>query len=98
VSILGYQGGKSVTTLKLTRAAESVPDEFASLHSRFMSLLSRLQVVVSVLDNGDVPNELAPAAYVLTDTARDAEQLWEDAESSELRDIEHGRNSKEVQA
>jgi hypothetical protein len=85
-----------VTTLKLTRTDESVPDEFAALHNRFMSLLSRLQVVCEVLGNCEtVPNELAPAAYVLNDTTRDAEQLWEDAESWYMR---HEHTPKEVQS
>ena len=39
------------------------------------------KVVSEALDCDKVPNELAPAAYVLGETAKDAEQLWDDAES-----------------
>jgi hypothetical protein len=42
-----------------------------------------------------LPNELAPAAYVLNDTTRDAEQLWDDAESWYMR---HEHTPKEVQS
>jgi hypothetical protein len=72
-----------VTTKNQTaiRAAESESDDFAALHSRFMSLLSRLQVVCEVVGNCEnVPNGLASAGYVLNETTRDAERLWDDAE------------------
>jgi hypothetical protein len=83
-------------TLKLTRTDESVPDEFAALHNRFMSLLSRLQVVREVLVGNceTLPNEIAPAIYVLNDTTRDAEQLWDDAERWYMR---HEHIPKEAQ-
>jgi hypothetical protein len=81
-----------------TPVAESVRDSFDALQKRFMSLLSRLQVVCEVLGNCDnVPNELAPAAYVLNDTTRDAEQLWEGAECWYMHH-EHTPNTKEVQS
>jgi hypothetical protein len=85
-----------MATSKTFRAAES--ESFDALHNRFMSLLSRLQVVCEVLDNCEnVPNELAPAAYVLNDTTRDAEQLWGDAEGWYM-DHEHTPKAKEVRS
>ena len=78
-------------------ANESVREGFDALHARFMSLLSRLQVLSEVLDCDKVPNELAAAAYVLNDTAKDAEQLWGDAEGWYMAH-EHTPKAKEVQS
>ena len=79
---------------KTIPAAETVIEGF---DARFMSLLSRLQVLSEVLGCDKVPNELAPAAYVLRDTAKDAEQLWDDAESWYM-DYDHTPKAKEVQS
>ena len=82
---------------KTIHAKERVLEGFDELHVRFMSLLSRLQVLSEVLDCDKVPNELAPAAYVLNDTAKDAEQLWDDAEGWYMAH-EHTPKAKEVQS
>jgi hypothetical protein len=71
-----------VTTRKRTaRADERESDGFDALHNRFLSLLSRFEVLSEILGNcNNVPNELAAAARVFNDTTEDAVQLWDDAE------------------
>lgn len=54
------------------------PDSFDALQLRFMSLMSRFQVVSEVLNCEDLPNELAPAGYVLKETTKELEQLYDD--------------------
>ena len=61
---------------------QSVSDSFDALELRFMSVMSRLQVLSGILgDCANVPNELAPAAYVLHETTDELVQLTEDLES-----------------
>lgn len=53
--------------------------DFDALHLRFMSLLSRLQVVTEILGNCEnLSGELAPAGYVLNETTKEVEQLYDD--------------------
>jgi hypothetical protein len=70
------------------------PDSFDALQLRFMSVLCRFQVVNETLGNCEnLPNELAPAGYVLNETTKELAQLYDDFQScSDLR----GRTPKEV--
>ena len=72
------------------------PGSFDALHLRFMTLLCRFQVVSEILGNCEnLPNELAPAGYVLNETTKELEQLYNDFECcSDLR----SRTEKEVQS
>lgn len=57
------------------------PDSFDALHLRFMSLLSRFQVVSEILGNCEnLSEELAPAGYVLNETTKELSQLYNDFE------------------
>ena len=69
---------------------------FDALHLRFMSLLSRFEVVSEILGNCEnLPQELAPAGYVLNETTEELHQLYNDFElCSDLR----SHTEKEVQS
>lgn len=54
---------------------------FDALELRFMSVMSRLQVLRDVLHTDNVPNELASAAFVLYETTDEVVRLTEDLES-----------------
>lgn len=62
-----------------------------------MSVMSRLQVLKEALGVDAVPNELAPAAYVLRDTVDDMVTLYEDLIDWH-DDHEHTAKAKEVQS
>ena len=72
-------------------------DPFQEIENRYMSAMSRLQVLKEVMGVDEVPNELAPAAYVLQDTVDDVVQLYDDLTSWHF-DHEHTPKAKEVQS
>jgi hypothetical protein len=74
-----------------------VRDPFAELETRYMSAMSRLQVLQDPLGVTEVPNELAPAAYVLSDTVDDVVQLYEDLQNWHMA-YEHTPKAKEAQS
>ena len=67
---------------KSNQTVRSETESFDALHLRFMSLMSRFQVVSEVLgDLQDLPQELTPAGVVLNDTTKELVQLYDDLET-----------------
>jgi hypothetical protein len=60
-----------------TRTGKSNPDAFDALDDRFMSLMSRFQVIKDTLgDFNNLPNELHPAAFVFNETVEDMVRFY----------------------
>jgi hypothetical protein len=93
----------------VTRPDENEAETFCELMYRFMSAAYRLRLAVNDIEHSEslahgLHTEHKPALFVLQEATDDLEKIrkdfraWEDTHEHELRDIEHGRNSKEVQA
>jgi hypothetical protein len=83
---------------KSNQTARSQPESFDALQLRFMSILCRFQVVNETLGNCEnLPNELAPAGYVLNETTKELAQLYDDFEVWHPQH-EHTPKAKEVQS
>jgi hypothetical protein len=90
VSILDTVGEKTVAKSNLTVRSET--ESFDALHLRFMSLMSRFQVVSEILGNCEnLPQELGSAGYVLNKTTTELAQLYDDLE---VWHMNHKRTSK----
>jgi hypothetical protein len=60
-----------------TRTGKSEPDSFDAIRDRFMSLMSRFQVIKDTLgDFNKLPNELHPAAFVFNETVEEMVRFY----------------------